>query len=71
MSTVGTIDKSRHLRYLHIIRFHRGMYYVGKALLQKWGLPEQLRGIGNCILGFADDENPGKPRKDGRILKVD
>lgn len=43
----------------------------GKALLQKWGLPEQLRGIGNCILGYADDENPGKPRKDGRILKVD
>ena len=43
----------------------------GKALLQKWGLPEQLRGVGNCILGYADGEPVRKPRADGRIIKVD
>ncbi len=26
----------------------------GKALLQKWGLPERLVGIGHCIVGYAD-----------------
>ena len=43
----------------------------GKALLRKWGLPETLRGIGNCILGYADGDPVIKPRQDGRILKVD
>lgn len=42
----------------------------GKALLRKWGLPETLRGVGNCILGYADEEPAPKPRKDGRIVKV-
>lgn len=43
----------------------------GKALLKKWGLPETLRGVGNCILGYAADEPVRKPRAEGRILKVD
>ena len=43
----------------------------GKALLAKWGLPQTLRGIGNCILGYPAKEPEAKPRKDGRILKVD
>lgn len=43
----------------------------GKALLQKWGLPENLQGIGNCILGYADGEPTRRPRRDGRILKID
>lgn len=42
----------------------------GKALLYKWGLPENLRGIGNCILGYADEVPAAKPRKEGRIVKV-
>jgi len=42
----------------------------GKALLRKWGLPETLRGVGNCILGYADEVPVTKPRKEGRILKV-
>ena len=41
----------------------------GKALLRKWGLPEHLVGIGNCILGFAAEEPVARPRKEGRILK--
>lgn len=43
----------------------------GKALLKKWGLPETLRGIGNCLLGYADGEPVRKPRAEGRIIKVD
>lgn len=43
----------------------------GKALLKKWGLPETLRGVGNCILGYAASEPVKKPRSPGRIIKVD
>ena len=43
----------------------------GKALLEKWGLPETLRGVGNCILGYAEGPVPApKPRKDGYIVRV-
>ena len=44
----------------------------GKALLEKWGLPTHLRGVGNCILGYPACDHPSPaPRKDGRIVKVD
>jgi len=43
----------------------------GKALLRQWGLPETLRGVGNCVLGYPDGEPVKKPRAPGRILKVD
>lgn len=43
----------------------------GKALLRKWGLPEHLRGVGNCILGYSACGHPAPaPRKDGRIVKI-
>ncbi len=42
----------------------------GKTLLRKWGLPENLRGVGNCILGYPDEIPAAKPRKEGRIVKV-
>ena len=44
----------------------------GKELLRAWGLPEHLRGVGNCILGYpaCDHPNPA-PRKEGRIVKID
>ena len=42
----------------------------GKELLKKWGLSEDLLGIGNCILGFAAEAPEAKPRKEGRIVKV-
>lgn len=43
----------------------------GKALLRKWGLPESLQGVGNCILGYPDGEIPApKPRKEGFIVRV-
>ena len=43
----------------------------GKELLRKWGLPETLRGIGNCLLGYPDGEPVRKPRAEGRTVKVD
>ncbi len=42
----------------------------GKALLRKWGLKENLTGVGNCILGYPDEEPVARPRLDGRILKI-
>ena len=42
----------------------------GKELLKKWGLPENLIGIGNCILGYEAEKPSEKPRKEGRIIKV-
>ena len=43
----------------------------GKALLKKWGLPEHLRGVGNCILGYPAWDHPAPaPRKEGRIVKI-
>ena len=42
----------------------------GKALLRKWGLKESLVGIGNCILGYPDEDPAPRPRLDGRIVKV-
>ncbi|MBR2048527.1 MAG: nitroreductase [Oscillospiraceae bacterium] len=42
----------------------------GKALLEKWGLPTHLRGVGNCILGYAEEAPEARPRKDGRITRV-
>ena len=42
----------------------------GKALLREWGLPETLRGVGNCILGYPDGPAPApKPRKEGWIIR--
>jgi len=42
----------------------------GKALLRQWGLSESLRGVGNCILGYADEAPAAKPRLEGRIVKI-
>ena len=42
----------------------------GKELLRQWGLPETLRGVGNCILGYPDGPAPAaKPRKEGWIIR--
>lgn len=41
----------------------------GKALMKKWGVPENYEGIGNCILGYPENGFPEKaPRREGRII---
>ncbi|MBR3766738.1 MAG: nitroreductase [Clostridia bacterium] len=42
----------------------------GKELMKKWGVPENFIGVGNCIIGYADEEPAPRPRKDGYIIKV-
>lgn len=43
----------------------------GKALLEKWGLDVKYRGVGICVLGYADGPAPApKPRKEGYIVRV-
>ena len=42
----------------------------GKALLDKWGVPEHYRGIGCCILGYADEAPAPKERAANRIWKI-
>ena len=43
----------------------------GKALLRKWGLGENYRGVANCILGYPKGHIPApKPRKADYIRKV-
>ena len=43
----------------------------GKELLKKLGLEETYRGVGNCILGYADGPAPApKPRKADYIRRV-
>ena len=40
----------------------------GKALLRAWGAPENYRGVGNCILGYAEGTLPeAKPRRDNVV----
>ena len=38
--------------------------YEGKALLKKWGVEGEWIGIGNCILGYPDEDPAMKPRKE-------
>ncbi|MBQ3237284.1 MAG: nitroreductase [Oscillospiraceae bacterium] len=42
---------------------------VGKELLAKWGLPENLIGIGNCILGYEAETPAENPEKTAESLK--
>lgn len=43
----------------------------GKALLKKWGLSENLRGVASIAIGYPDCENPTPiPRKPDYIVKV-
>lgn len=43
----------------------------GKALLAKWGLPQDLVGIGHCILGYRDGEKQEPaPRKEDYVVRA-
>jgi hypothetical protein len=43
----------------------------GKELLQKWGLPDDLIGVGAVALGYADCETPqAAARKKDYVVKV-
>ena len=43
----------------------------GRELLEKWGLPTDLLGVGICILGYpAGDIPAARPRREGRIVRA-
>lgn len=43
----------------------------GRALMEKWGIPENYFGVGNCILGYRAGELPDPPaRREGRIVRL-
>lgn len=42
----------------------------GRALLKKWGIEGDYIGVGNCILGYPDEEPEMKPRKDNYVYYV-
>lgn len=42
----------------------------GKALLNEWGIEGDYEGIGHCILGYANEVVPAKPRKDNYVIRV-
>ena len=72
---LGNIMNAAHALGLGSCWIHRAKQGFdspeGKALLEKWGLPTHLRGVGNCILGYpaCDLPNPA-PRKEDRIVKI-
>lgn len=44
----------------------------GRAMANAWGIPESYKGIGYCILGYADGDEPlPKPRKEDFVVYVD
>ena len=42
----------------------------GKALLKKWGVEGEWIGVGNCILGYPDEDPAMKPRKENGVYYV-
>lgn len=42
----------------------------GKALLKKWGIEGGYIGVGNCILGYPDEQPQMKPRKENYVHYV-
>lgn len=71
---IGNLMDAAHAVGLGSCWIHRAQQMfdspAGKELLKKWSLPETLRGVGNCILGYADEEPATKPRLEGRIVKI-
>ena len=72
---LGNLMNAAHALGLGSCWIHRAKQVFdspeGKELLRAWGLPEHLRGVGNCILGFPACDHPTPaPRKEGRIVKI-
>ncbi len=42
----------------------------GKEMLKEWGIEGDYEGIGHCILGYAKEVVPAKPRKENYVIRV-
>ncbi len=71
---LGNLMNAAHAAGLGSCWIHRAWQMFeteeGKALLRQWGLKDTLVGVGNCILGYPDEEPAARPRLDGRIVKI-
>ena len=38
--------------------------------MKQWGIDEKYVGVGNCILGYPDQEVPTAARKEGYVRKI-
>lgn len=43
----------------------------GKELLRSLGIESEYEGIGNCIIGYPDEEPKAAERKPGRVYKIE
>ena len=43
---------------------------AGKELLRQWGIEGSYIGIGNCILGYKDENPAPKPRKENYVTVI-
>ncbi len=44
----------------------------GKELLRKWGVEGEYEGVGHCIIGYTEGEQPqARPRKSNYVYHVD
>lgn len=71
---MGNLMNAAHAEGLGSCWIHRARQMFdskeGKALLKKWGLPETLRGVGNCILGYPEEAPQPRERAAGRIVRI-
>ena len=71
---LGNLMNAAHAVGLGSCWIHRAQQMFasdeGKTLLRKWGLREDLKGVGNCILGYAQTIPECRPRREGRIVKI-
>lgn len=71
---LGNLMNAAHALGLGSCWIHRARQMFetgeGKELLRKWGLKDTLVGIGNCILGYPDEDPAPRSRLDGRIVKI-
>ena len=71
---IGNLMNAAHALGLGSCWIHRAKQTfeteAGKELLAKWGLADDLIGIGNCIFGYEAEAPSEKPRKEGRIIKI-
>ena len=42
----------------------------GRQILADLGIEGQWEGIGNCVIGYADEEKTAKPRKENWVYKI-
>lgn len=70
---MGNLMNAAHAVGLGSCWIHRAkevfMTETGKELMKKWGIPESYIGVGNCIIGYADEKPEAKPRKNDYIVK--